>query len=101
LEKDRFKHYENFDIACSYTNGEFKYYLIKKSNVDAKLIKLNISCDVEPMCNGQMNEGIYSTLTKQIYIDNGYEATTDFWKHGKGGIIDIQEKIKPTHWYGE
>lgn len=26
--------------------------------------------------------------------------TTDFWKHGKAGIIDIQEKLKPCFWYG-
>lgn len=27
--------------------------------------------------------------------------TTDFWKHGKSGIIDIQEKMKPCFWYGK
>jgi hypothetical protein len=27
--------------------------------------------------------------------------TTDFWKHGKSGIIDIQEKLKPCFWYGK
>lgn len=27
--------------------------------------------------------------------------TTDFWKHGKAGIIDIQEKLKPCFWYGK
>lgn len=26
---------------------------------------------------------------------------TDFWKHGKSGIIDIKEEIKPCYWYGE
>ncbi|GMO69805.1 MAG: hypothetical protein Nk1A_9030 [Endomicrobiia bacterium] len=26
--------------------------------------------------------------------------TTDFWKHGQAGIIDIADKIKPTTWYG-
>lgn len=26
--------------------------------------------------------------------------TTDFWKHGSGGIYDIKERIKPTFWYG-
>lgn len=27
--------------------------------------------------------------------------TTDFWKHGQSGIIDIKEKIRPCYWYGE
>ena len=27
--------------------------------------------------------------------------TTDFWKHGQAGIIDIADKIYPTYWYGK
>ena len=27
--------------------------------------------------------------------------STDFWKHGQAGIIDITDDIKPTYWYGE
>ena len=27
--------------------------------------------------------------------------STDFWKHGQGGIIDISDKIFPTYWYGK
>ena len=27
--------------------------------------------------------------------------TTDFWKHGQAGIIDIADKIAPTYWYGK
>ena len=27
--------------------------------------------------------------------------STDFWKHGQGGIIDITDKIYPTYWYGQ
>lgn len=27
--------------------------------------------------------------------------TTDFWKHGQAGIIDIKEPIKPCYWYGK
>lgn len=26
--------------------------------------------------------------------------TTDFWKHGQAGIIDIKDDIKPCFWYG-
>ncbi len=27
--------------------------------------------------------------------------STDFWKHGQAGIIDISDKIFPTYWYGK
>ncbi len=27
--------------------------------------------------------------------------STDFWKHGQSGIIDITDKIYPTYWYGQ
>ena len=27
--------------------------------------------------------------------------STDFWKHGQAGLIDIKDKIYPTYWYGQ
>jgi hypothetical protein len=27
--------------------------------------------------------------------------STDFWKHGQAGIIDIADDIYPTYWYGK
>ena len=27
--------------------------------------------------------------------------STDFWKHGQAGIIDISDKVYPTYWYGQ
>ena len=27
--------------------------------------------------------------------------STDFWKHGQAGLIDICDKIHPTYWYGK
>jgi len=26
--------------------------------------------------------------------------STDFWKHGQAGIMDIADDIYPTYWYG-
>ena len=37
-------------------------------------------------------------VTTKHYLTS---LTTDFWKHGQAGIIDIQGKVKPTHWYGQ
>jgi hypothetical protein len=27
--------------------------------------------------------------------------STDFWKHGQAGLIDIADDIYPTYWYGK
>lgn len=38
------------------------------------------------------------------YYKNGndYEVlTSDFWKHGQAGIIDIKDEIQPCMWYGK
>lgn len=43
---------------------------------------------------------LQSTLAL-IPKNNLQYLTTDFWKHGQAGIIDGQESIKPTHWYGQ
>ena len=30
-----------------------------------------------------------------------YPMSTDFWKHGNAGIIDITDKLNPANWYGK
>jgi hypothetical protein len=40
----------------------------------------------------------------QVAITTDYNLSllsTDFWKHGQAGLIDITEKIHPTNWYGK
>lgn len=47
------------------------------------------------------NSGYY-TNSVAVIINNGYDSiTTDFWKHGQSGIIDIKDKLKPCFWYGK
>jgi hypothetical protein len=46
----------------------------------------------------------YAEYSKTFYLstyDSIGEVTTDFWKHGFGGIIDIKDTIKPSTWYGK
>ena len=57
----------------------------------------------------------YEQLTKGSMITAGYFESkvalttdfnlsllsTDFWKHGHAGLIDITDKIYPTYWYGQ
>lgn len=41
-------------------------------------------------------------LTKEELNEKASEVlTTAFWKHGYGGIIDSQGKLKPCNWYGK
>ena len=54
------------------------------------------------------NLGLYQSsiaVTSKDIVENGVNdglnLTTDFWKHGQSGIIDIKDKIKPTYWYGK
>ena len=64
----------------------------------------------------QFAEGNQESENKSIsMIDTGYFESsiaittdhnlsllsTDFWKHGQAGIIDITDKIYPTYWYGQ
>ena len=45
--------------------------------------------------------GYYQSVVAVIPQYNMQFLTTDFWKHGQAGIIDIADKIYPTYWYGK
>lgn len=47
------------------------------------------------------NVGRYSNTIAITTKHNLSLLTTDFWKHGQSGIIDIKTPILPTKWYGE
>lgn len=44
---------------------------------------------------------VYLTPYDNFVDYDGDVLTTAFWKHGQSGIIDRQDEIKPTHWYGK
>ena len=48
-----------------------------------------------------VNGGYYESVVAIIPEYNLQFLTTDFWKHGQAGIIDIADKIQPTYWYGK
>lgn len=48
-----------------------------------------------------VDAGYYQSVVAVIPEYNMQFLTTDFWKHGQAGIIDIADKIYPTYWYGK
>lgn len=91
-------------------------------NPDKIVTLLNIRANISLVddVNGTNQSDAYYNLKAGLasgtsLIDAGYyESTvaitpkwnlqflsTDFWKHGQGGIIDIADDIYPTYWYGK
>ena len=89
----------------------------KKINGDKIVIYLNIRARITASYEGDipLKEAYAKGVTDNISIDQGYYQstvaiitkynmqflTTDFWKHGQAGIINIADKIYPTYWYGK
>lgn len=61
----------------------------------------------ESLTNGNANKGawvdcgFYESIVAVIPRWNMQFLSTDFWKHGQAGLIDIADKIYPAYWYGE
>ena len=56
----------------------------------------------DQLTNGSMITAGY--FESQIAITTSFNLSllsTDFWKHGQAGLIDITDKIYPTYWYGQ
>ena len=79
---------------------------------------LNIRANIEVSYNGKtpsLAELYTSGFENGVKVDAGYYQSvvavmpqynmqflsTDFWKHGQAGIIDIADSIQPTYWYGK
>lgn len=119
LERDNLGNNNYFRIYEE--NSE--YYLKLKDGVTYEdinklgVILLNIRAIIEVSYNGTatkedlfskgvadmvaMDAGYYQSVVAVTTKDNWLKLTTDFWKHGKAGIIDISEEILPTKWYGK
>lgn len=93
-------------VFMDYRSTEYK---------DTIVYQLNIRCDVVLSYDGDdenikqyvngwndyqtMDVGYYEYSIVIIPEDNVQYLTTDFWKHGQAGIIDIKDKIAPCVWY--
>lgn len=76
---------------------------------------LNIRCHIEVVHKDEIPTLAESYNNNLVAVDAGYYEsvvavttnynkqflTTDFWRHGQAGIIDITDNIVPTYWYGK
>ena len=113
------QHIKDGDYLEIITNDRgLRQVLDKPYNQDKIVILLNIRANITFKEKGIMTaeeaayvdsyknsiniEGQYYESTVAVIVKyNQQFLTTDFWKHGKSGIIDISEKIQPTYWYGK
>lgn len=89
-----------------------------QKNPSRVVLLLNIRATIQVTYDGDdvtLGEAYVSGITDKTFVDAGYYEstiaiitkynmqflTTDFWKHGQAGIIDIADKIYPTYWYGK
>ena len=91
----------NPDKIVRYLNIKAKVF-IESSN------KLSdaASAYYQQFANGDQNvrmidAGYFESTVALTTSHNLSFLSTDFWKHGQGGIIDISDKIFPTYWYGK
>lgn len=86
-------------------------------NPDKIIRYLNIKAKVKIVPQGFTQESYYDQFytadgnlidagyfESQVAITTKHNLTllsTDFWKHGQAGLIDIADKIYPTYWYGK
>lgn len=99
---------ENYNsvVYSQVTNTDFKIEdtkLIFKGNI-SKYTKENPVAYVKVTAVITYGDNYTKTLQSTLALipeNNLQYLTTDFWKHGQAGIIDGQEPIKPTHWYGQ
>lgn len=81
------------------------YLLNIKANIQVTYTNTQTSLEeayATGFVNGtQVDAGYYQSVVAVIPQYNMQFLTTDFWKHGQSGIIDIADKVLPTNWYGK
>ena len=79
-------------------------YLNIKATIFIKNENVNnaTSAYYEQLTNGSMiTAGYFESKVALTTNFNLSLLSTDFWKHGQAGLIDITDKIYPTYWYGQ
>ena len=69
-------------------------------STSAEDVYYNMKANYEPGTN-LVDLGQYESVIALTPKHNMQYLTSDFWKHGAAGIIDIADDIYPTYWYGK
>lgn len=123
LERDNFGNYKHFNIKDSVITFTGSKELLESKtvwllNVKASVIIESTDTTFNSYITGwkeyeRINAGYYQSqiaLTSEKVVNNlattpetkaQPNLSTDFWKHGQSGIIDIKDEIKPCFWYGK
>ena len=116
------KEFYSTDLKVYKNERGIRVYLDRENQINPdKIVRLlNIRAKIKVSYNNSngnttLGEAYTSGYNNKTFIDQGYYdsvvavipkynmqfLTTDFWKHGQAGIIDIADEIAPTHWYGK
>lgn len=127
LERDNFNNYQKFTISESgkltytgtYAELTSKPVWLLNAKVDVDIENYTgTDTDIKNYISGwknytTTNYGYFQSviaITSDAVLNNPMltaeekllpNLSTDFWKHGQSGIIDIKDKIKPCFWYGK
>lgn len=121
IVRDNFGFYKHFDVRggnhlVMLSEPDWKYPVVQlniQCDITAKYKSGTVPTDINEYLTGwkdylSYNLGLYQSsiaiTTKEILengVNDGLNLTTDFWKHGQAGIIDIKDPIKPCFWYGK
>ena len=95
----------NIPLSEQINNGKIVYLLNMQAHILVNYTDEATGVDevyTSSFKNGlQVDAGYYKSTIAVIPKYNMQFLTTDFWKHGQAGIIDIADKINPTYWYGK
>lgn len=97
-------------------------HIVRLLNIRAEIYAKNLSTDNETLdehfynyakqnsntpseiakdSSGWISCGYYESVVAVITRWNMQFLSTDFWKHGQAGLMDIADKIYPAYWFGE
>lgn len=111
------KEVDNKPVTAEILRSKAVWQLNIKVDINLKMPP-GADTNIQQYVNGwkdytEVNYGYYQStvaVTNTQALNNNFSEegskekpslTTAFWKHGKAGIIDIQDKILPTKWYGD
>ena len=86
----------NYDNRTDYNAGWTEYI-----TQNAGYYESSVALTLDSILSNPAIINTYNDGGQLIESRRPLNLTTDFWKHGQSGIIDIKDKLKPTFWYGK